>query len=86
MVAGSGCSPIQVSFTNNNPGMASYLWDFGNGNMSNAENPTPQIYNNPGTYVVNYEAYSTTNSSYFLTNIEVVSANGWDGDNMVLGY
>ena len=57
-----------------------YLWDFGNGNMSNAENPTPQIYNNPGTYVVNYEAYSTTNSSYFLTNIEVVSANGWDGD------
>ena len=80
MMAGSGCSPIQVSFINNNPGMASYLWDFGNGNISNAENPTPQIYNNPGTYVVNYEAHSTTNSSYFLTNIEVVSANGWDGD------
>lgn len=80
MISGSGCSPIQVSFINNNPGMVSYLWDFGNGNMSNVENPTPQIYNSPGTYVVSYEAHSTTNSSYFLTNIEVVSANGWDGD------
>ena len=80
MVGGAGCSPIQVSFTNNNPGMVSYLWDFGNGNMSNAENPTPQIYNLPGTYVVNYEAYSTTASSYFLTDIEVVTASGWDGD------
>ena len=57
MVGGAGCSPIQVSFTNNNSGMASYLWDFGNGNMSNAENPTPQIYNSPGAYVVSYEAY-----------------------------
>ena len=80
MIGGAGCSPIQVSFSNNNPGMNSYMWDFGNGTMSMAENPAPQIYNIPGTYVVNYQAYSSTVSSYFLTNIEVVDADGWDGD------
>ena len=80
MVGNTGCSPIQVSFTNNNPGMAAYMWDFGNGNISMLENPGPQIYNSPGTYIVNYEAYSTTSSSYFLTNVEVVDADGWDGD------
>ena len=27
----SGCTPITVNFTNNNTGMLSYYWDFGNG-------------------------------------------------------
>lgn len=80
MVGSSGCSSVQVSFSNNNPGMASYAWDFGNGNMSNAEDPMPQVYNAPGVYTVQYNAYSSIVSSYFLTDIEVVSASGWGGD------
>lgn len=75
-----GCSPMIVSFINNNPGLAGYNWDFGNGTTSSQENPGPQTYSAPGEYVVNYEAYLTTVPSYFLTNIEVLDADGWSGD------
>ena len=75
-----GCSPMIVSFVNNNPGMAAYNWDFGNGITSTQENPVPQTYTTPGDYTVNYEAYPSGTSSYFLTNIEVVDADGWGGD------
>jgi PKD repeat protein len=75
-----GCSPMVVSFINNNPGMAAYSWDFGNGTTSTQENPAPQTYTTPGDYVVSYEAYPAGASSYFLTNIEVVDADGWSGD------
>ena len=30
----SGCAPLTVDFINNNPGLESYSWDFGNGNVS----------------------------------------------------
>lgn len=71
----TGCAPITVSFTNNNPGLVSYLWDFGNSNQSTAENPVPQVYNQPGDYVVHYEAYSdtTTQNFYTLTSINITS-------------
>ena len=80
MTNSSGCVPIMVNFNNNNLGLLSYLWDFGNGNTSTLEIPGPQIYNDTGMYIVSYHAYSDTNSSYFLTYIEVVAADGWDGD------
>ena len=53
-----------VNFNNNNLGLLSYLWDFGNGNISTLEIPGPQIYNDTGMYIVSYHAYSDTNSSY----------------------
>ena len=74
----SGCTPITVSFTNNNTGMLSYFWDFGNGNTSNSAQPVDQIYTQPGQYVVQYSAVQT-NASYFLESIEVVSGNCSDG-------
>ena len=79
-VGGYGCAPMTVSFINNNPGLQAYNWDFGNGTTSTQEDPGPQIYSTSGEYIVNYEAYTTTASSYFLTNIEVSSADGWGGD------
>lgn len=78
-----GCAPITVEFANNNPGLMAYNWDFGNGNSSTAENPSPQIYTNPGTYVVNYEAYSDTSTLHFLTEVQVTgipNSWGWPGD------
>jgi Secretion system C-terminal sorting domain len=75
MTGYTGCSPITVNFTNNNPGLLSYFWDFGNSNQTTAENPVPQVYNQPGDYIVHYEAYSdtTTNHFYTLTDIEIAS-------------
>ena len=78
----SGCSPITVSFTNNNPGMLSYYWDFGNGNTSNLQDPVDQIYTQPGEYIVEYSA-TQTNPAYFLESIEVVS--GLCSDNFATG-
>jgi PKD repeat protein len=70
----SGCAPITVSFNNNNVGMLSYSWDFGNGNNSVSAQPVDQIYSQPGQYIVQYLAVQT-NAAYFLESIEVVSGN-----------
>ena len=74
MTSPFGCTPVTVSFTNNNSGMLSYFWDFGNGTTSNLENPGPQIYNDTGMYIVQYSAVQTA-PTYFLESIEVVSGN-----------
>lgn len=81
MVGSVGCTPLTVSFTNNNPGLLGYSWDFGNGNTSTLENPTPQVYTTPGDYVVSYEAYSNldTIELYTLTDIDVTSMSGYGG-------
>lgn len=75
MAGYTGCSPITVNFVNNNPGLLSYYWDFGNSNQTTAENPVPQVYNQPGDYIVHYEAYSdtTTLNVYTLTGVNIQS-------------
>ena len=82
MTGSSGCSPIQVSFTNNNAGMLSYFWDFGNGTTSSLAQPADQIYDIPGEYIVQYSAYQS-NAIYFLESIEVVT--GGCSDNIFIG-
>ena len=78
----SGCTPTTVSFTNNNTGMLSYYWDFGNGSSSTMAQPAAQIYNQPGDYVVSYTAIQS-NAVYFLESIEVVA--GACSDNALIG-
>jgi len=73
-----GCYPLQVNFTNNNPGLLVYDWDFGNGQTSSLENPPTQTYNQPGDYVVNYTAYANldTVDVYTLTDVTIHSITG----------
>ena len=73
-----GCYPLQVNFTNNNPGLLVYDWDFGNGQTSTLENPPTQTYNLPGEYVVNYTAYANldTVDVYTLTDVTIHSITG----------
>jgi len=75
----SGCSPVTVNFTNNNPGLLQYSWNFGNGNQSSIENPAPQVYTTPGDYIVNYQAWDnlTTVNVYTLTGVAVNSMSGY---------
>jgi len=47
-----------VAFTNNTSLANSYLWDFGDGNISNAQNPY-HIYNQPGANYVTLIAYNS---------------------------
>jgi len=48
----SGAHPLTVNFADNSTGVvASYTWDFGDGNTSAEQNPT-HVYAAPGTYTV----------------------------------
>ena len=78
MTNANGCYPVTVSFTNNNTGMLSYYWNFGNGSSSTMAQPAAQIYNQPGDYIVEYFAVQT-NATFFLESIEVVSGSCADG-------
>ena len=69
----SGCAPLTVNFSNNNPGQAAYNWDFGNGLQSNLENPPSITYNVPGTYLVNQTVTPQVTPQYFLTDIDINS-------------
>ncbi len=79
MAGFTGCSPVTVEFTNNNPGLLAYSWNFGNGNISTAENPTPQVYTAVGNHVVEYKAWSNldTVEVYTLTNVRINSMSGY---------
>lgn len=79
MIGSSGCAPITVNFTNNNPGFTSYFWDFGNGNISLSEQPAPQVYVNPGAYIVQYTAYGNQDTThvYTLSNVQINSMNNY---------
>lgn len=81
MIGASGCFPQTVDFANNNPGLLAYTWDFGNGNFSTAENPSPQIYPTPGDYIVNYEAWDNLDTThvYTLTDVTIQSMSGYGG-------
>lgn len=76
-----GCAPLSVSFTNNNPsnGMSgfSYNWNMGNGYQTTDENPTTQVYTNPGDYPVRYTAVIDT-APYLLTSVDLISTSESD--------
>lgn len=82
MSSSVACTPATISFTNNNVGLLSYFWDFGNGNTSNLEQPVDQIYSQSGQYIVQYSAIQA-NPIYFLDSIEIVSGNC--SDNILIG-
>ena len=82
MTGPNGCFPITVGFTNNNPGLLAYQWNFANGNTSNLAQPVDQIYSQPGQYIVQYSAV-VSNPVYALQSIEVVT--GSCTDNFLIG-
>lgn len=47
----AACAPSMVSFTDQSSGAATWLWDFGDGTYSNAQNPS-HIYGLPGNYTI----------------------------------
>lgn len=74
MINPSGCGEVTVAFQNKivsgeRDGF-SYLWDFGNGNFSIAENPADQHYDRPGVYPVHYQSVIDT-AGYTLRRIVV---------------
>lgn len=73
----SGCVPLTVDFENNNPNLPAYFWDFGNGSTSDLESPGSQVFNSPGTYIVNYTSYLTSENSYTLESVILNGSDNW---------
>jgi gliding motility-associated-like protein len=51
-----GCQPLPVTFTNTSVYTTAYLWDFGDGNITNQLSPV-HIYNTPGIFTVRLTAF-----------------------------
>ncbi|MBI2967653.1 MAG: PKD domain-containing protein [Bacteroidetes bacterium] len=58
----SGCHPLEMHFFDNSINADSWLWDFGDGNSSNKENPA-HYYTSPGFYNVSLIASSVIGCS-----------------------
>ena len=61
-VPATGCSPLEVTFNDNSVGADSLVWDYGNGDSSNADTAVAVVYSNNGstplTYPVTLDAYN----------------------------
>lgn len=56
----TGAAPLDVKFTDASTGaITTWVWDFGDGQQSNAQNPT-HTYANPGTYTVSLRVLNTS--------------------------
>ncbi|MEX1189959.1 MAG: T9SS type A sorting domain-containing protein [Bacteroidia bacterium] len=77
----SGCDSIAVGFEaliSSETQPVTYLWDFGNGNMSTEPLPETQLYLLPDTYYVNLQ---TDLLEYVLTNVNFnATGSNWCGD------
>lgn len=71
--SGEGCAPLTVQFTNTSLLGEGYLWNFGDGGSSTADDPV-YTYTLPGTYTVMLTAYGpggTVNTAVHIDSIVV---------------
>lgn len=66
--------PFSIAFTNasTGPGTLSYLWDFGDGTTSTAQNPT-HLYTTPGSYTVTLTTTSSVGCSDTLRRTNLLN-------------
>ena len=76
-----GCAPLTTTFSSTHPSGGnpaySYMWNFGNGNLSNLETPPLQSYPNAGTYPVSLQTNIDT-LGYYLSSLTLNSSTGCD--------
>jgi PKD repeat protein len=70
----TGCSPVQVSFSNTSTNAVTYLWDLGNGTTSTDVNPVV-TYTASGVYPVTLTATSVNGCQVSYTDSNAVTVN-----------
>ncbi|HEX8515092.1 MAG TPA: PKD domain-containing protein [Bacteroidia bacterium] len=63
----SGCDPLTIQFTNENPSSSVYLWNFGNGNTTSTVFNPSQTFTPSGNYVVQLYSKDTASCSTWDT-------------------
>jgi PKD repeat protein len=66
-----GCASLEVDFTNLASDAINYYWEFGDGNISNEENPT-HIYDSAGLYTVTLVANDSNSCFDTLTKTDYI--------------
>ena len=64
----SGCSPIQIDFTNNSTNAQEYIWNFENGNTSNLNNISSYEFTNSSTTDYSYSVKLIAKNQYGCTD------------------
>lgn len=68
-----GCGPLTVQFTNLSSGnAAAWLWEFGDGNTSTAQNPV-YTYSTGGVYTVTLHAYSANGCEHIYVRTNIIN-------------
>lgn len=68
----TGCNSITTTFTETTIDAVTWNWNFGNGNLFAGQNPTPQVYPNPGSYTVSLVVTGSTSCVHTRTAVIVV--------------
>ena len=74
-----GCVPYNAVFQNTSAGGLNFLWDFGDGTTSTADNPT-HLYSSVGNYIVKLYAFDSTScnqidsTSFTITVVPIPTA------------
>jgi len=70
--SGVGCSPLVVTVKNRSIFGKQFIWNFGDGGISNVENPAPYIYNRPGVYTISLTVIGEDNDVVLETKKDSV--------------
>ncbi len=75
-----GCAPFQVNFTNSSVDANTFIWDFGDGNISTNANPS-HTYQSPGVYTVSlYASDGTCGDTLIMDSLITVAGPEADFD------
>ena len=75
----SGTAPLAVSFADMSAGAVAWVWDFGDGNVSNAQNPM-HTYANAGSFDVRLTVTAADGQTDSLTQAALVTTTAAVGD------
>lgn len=70
--SGVGCSPLVVTVKNRSIFGKQFIWNFGDGGISNLENPDPYFYNRPGIYTISLTVIGEDNDVVLETKKDCV--------------
>lgn len=71
----TGCAPLTINFLNQSTGADAYLWNFGDGSLTDTSSNPSHVYTSTGVYTVTLVAMDTSSCNYSDTTYLTVTVN-----------